>query len=42
MVNVELREENPKTSQNDLINFLRGSSHERAILSPKPPGDVED
>ena len=28
----EKREENPKTCQNDLINFLRGSMHERAIL----------
>ena len=39
--NVELREENPKTSPENLINtFLRGSLS--ALSFPKLPGDVKD
>jgi hypothetical protein len=39
--NVELREENPKTSPENLINtFLRGSMS--ALSFPKLPGDVKD
>ena len=38
---VELREENPKTSPENLINtFLRGSLS--ALSFPKLPGDVKD
>ena len=36
----EKREENPKTCQNDLIYFLRGSMS--ALSFPKLPGDVKD
>ena len=39
-LNVELREENPKTSQENLISFLRGSMS--ALSYPKLPGDVKD
>ena len=35
----EKRTQRPKTCQNDLINFLRGSM---SALSPKLPGDVKD
>ena len=39
--NVELREENPKTSPENLIDtFLRGSLS--ALSFPKLPGDVKD
>ena len=39
--NVELREENPKASPENLINiFLRGSLS--ALSFPKLPGDVKD
>ena len=37
---VELREENPKTSQNDLIIFLRLRGSMSALSFPKLPGDV--
>jgi hypothetical protein len=32
IINVELREENPKTSQENLINICFAGLHERAIL----------
>ena len=37
----EQREENPKTSHKNLINFFAGL-HERAALPEKLPGDAKD
>ena len=38
---VDQREENPKTSHENLINFFAGL-HERAALPEKLPGDAKD